>query len=314
MDLHSLPIIRQRLFRVFVVVCCALAGTAPAQAELLPGETKADTVYNEQANELNMCIHHYNAMAQRMNDAPKVRLEVESIIQSAANTLKDAAQRRSLAADLYRKSAQTAYEEQVVLLQDLQNKLKEYKAQTPPDEAGIAMVQQQIEKARQDYDARLARLIGEYEEEIYGAGNGIASMASVMNGVENDLQAAAALERMLQTALDTYVAEWLGLTPDQQTSPQGVAYRRALDAAQAVADAPYDSPETYQDAIDSLEQASKDMQDFVTAIDSPVTTEADVCVRTLNGRTLFRHIAPEEALRRLPRGLYLFNERKVYVR
>ena len=55
MDLHSLPIIRQRLFRVFVVVCCALAGTAPAQAELLPGETKADTVTTSKRTSLT-CV------------------------------------------------------------------------------------------------------------------------------------------------------------------------------------------------------------------------------------------------------------------
>ena len=93
-----------------------------------------------------------------------------------------------------------------------------------------------------------------------------------------------------------------------------VDYRKAIEAAQAAADAPYDSPEAYQAALDALEQAHEDLHDFVTTIDSPVTDRAAVWVRTLDGRTLFRSIAPDEALRRLPRGVFLFDSEKVYVR
>lgn len=314
MNLRSLPIFRRNLLRACAAVFCILSWTAPVQAEVLPGETRADTLFNEHSNELRTLMHSYGIMAQGMNDAPKVRIEVESIIQSAADVLSDAARRLSDAKDKYQESAQSAYEEQVELIQSLQNELNDYKAQTPPDEAGIARVQKQIESARADYDAQLARLIGEYEEEIYGAGNGIASMVIDMRNTERHLQIAASLERMLQTAIDTYVAEWLGLAPDVQESLAGIAYRKAIEAAQAAADAPYDSPATYQAALDALEQAREDLQDFVTAIDPLVTDKTAVCVRSLDGRTLFRHVTPDEALRRLPRGLYLFGGKKIYVR
>lgn len=314
MNLQTLPVLRRSLLRACAVVFCLLSWTVPAMAEVLPGETKADTLFNKHSNELRTLMHSYGIMAQGMNDAPKVRIEVESIIQSAADVLSDAARRLSDAKDKYEESAQSAYEEQVELIQSLQNELNDYKAQTPPDEAGIARVQKQIESARADYDAQLARLIGEYEEEIYGAGNGIASMVIDMRNTERHLQIAASLERMLQTTLDTYVAEWLGLAPEVQESLAGIAYRKAIEAAQAAADAPYDSPEAYQAALDALEQAHEDLHDFVTAIDSPVTDRAAVWVRTLDGRTLFRSIAPDEALRRLPRGVFLFDSEKVYVR
>lgn len=287
---------------------------AVLHAELLPGETKADSAYNEHANELRVWMQRYSLMAQGLTDAPKVRIEVESVIHTAENTLTDAARRLTEATEKYQEKAQATHAEQAEKIALLQAQMNEYMMQTPPDEAGILRTEREIEAARQELDDKLAQYIGEYEERVYGAGNGIASMIHVMRGTEHDLQAAASLERMLVTAIDTYVAEWLGLTPEVQESLLGMAYRKALEAAQAAADAPYDSPATYQAALDALEQAREDLQDFVTAIDPLVTDKTAVCVRSLDGRTLFRHVTPDEALRRLPRGLYLFGGKKIYVR
>ncbi len=248
-----------------------------------------------------------------MSDVPQVRAEVEGLISMASDALSEGTNRVSVAKNEYLTHAQAAQETTSAKITELESMVNDYMSQTPRDTFRIREILDEIETVREEYDREIEQLLAQYITGVYAASNVLADAIKGMNGSFYHLQAAASLIRITQTALDTYVAYWLGLTSEQQTSPEGQAFKQAMDNAQKVFSADYAGLEAYEQISGTLQETYNNLQLVVTTVNKVETSAREICVRTLSGQLVYRHIAPEQARCRLPRGIYLFDRAKVYI-
>lgn len=290
-----------------------LLATWPA-APLHAAPTKADTLYNRAAADVQEHINTLRSLKTLYGHTDAIRNRIDAMHTEAADALAAAAADYRDAGDRLESQEDAIYAEGLKASEEFNRKYQAAMQENPVDYEAIAAAQRELDARRAELDARRQTARKAYEATVEAIADVLDGLSASLGARLPALEADGQRAEEIRQALAQYENAWAAATDAQRTSEAGRALDNAAGAARQGITVWTDDTD-YDALAHALAEALKAFLDYVTAIGAaPATPAVRADVYDTAGRLRLKNATAAEATRTLPRGVYIMQRQKLVVR
>lgn len=283
-------------------------------ADFTPGETYGDTLYNQTYAELNTVKSEIVSLQSTANRYPSVYNQAENLIQRAIQAMNEENSKVAQYTEQCKQELDAIYEEGLGYSAAYDEKYHELMQNAIANAEALIQLYENYQKQLKKLDEKREKSINTYSSNVAGCAQRLSgTLQMVQNGkaqVEQLIEECIKLRELYYNCEN----EWNRLSADIRQSEAGAALQQSMN--NALNGLGSDTLDTFDcmKLYRLLKEALESLREYVTGVNE-VTVQRNpyVTVYTLDGQLLFKRITRSEAARRLPQGIYLLNQRKVYL-
>lgn len=294
----------------FILSCLLLfllvTGTV---SQVAAAETRGDTLFNEAYTEVQVLINEIDRTSQYYNYIPAVDHFLDAVADEGIASSKKLSSQRNEALELLKQQLDDLYEERRVARSEYENLYTQYL--TEGKFAALEALEQKYKSQVEGFDNQEKSCRSDYDGTVTTAAqelwNLYNSLTVTVEETKMDVLAAEQIYHKCQEAEDLLFKA----TEAQKNSQAGKELQTAVNDARAALNGETFEVSAFVKMLEAFLQYIEAFTRETTGIGDAVLSEVHSDVYNVNGVLLLRSVTKDEAARKLPAGVYLFDGKKI---
>lgn len=272
-------------------------------------ETRGDTLFNEAYTEVQVLINEIDRTSQYYNYIPAVDHFLDTVADEGIASSKKLSSQRNEALELLKQQLDDLYEERRVARLEYEDLYTQYL--TEGKFAALEALEQKYKGQVEGFDNQERTFRNTYDQTVTTAAqklwNLYNNLTLTVEGTKMDVLAAEQIYHKCQEAEELLFKA----TEAQKNSQAGKELQTAVNDARAALNGETFEVSAFVKMLEAFLQYIEAFTRETTGIGDAVLSEVHSDVYTVNGVLLLRSVTKDEAARKLPAGVYLFDGKKI---